>query len=269
MDPSEFINLYEYIQGCLRPVDESEFVVVSRFVKSAYDNLKQDGIMCLNSVIDKNELEPGTDYIVLSNFTLIRKNKPFEVAWYKNGIIQFDTSSEPLYRRLLPPPCETVNHVYIISKIIAMTIGNTPKNYLEYGVRGGDSSEPISKLVQTVYAVDMVDYAPKNSNIKFYKMLTDTFSETHLKDIHFDYAFIDADHSHAQVLVDFKHIYKYINKGGYIFLHDTYPCMESMLNPNACNNCYLSPMKIKELYPTVEIITLPLHPGISIIHKIE
>jgi hypothetical protein len=98
-------------------------------------------------------------------------------------------------------------------------------------------------------------------------MFTDAFSDDVLQTIEFDYAFIDADHSSKQVLTDFINIYKYINKGGYIFLHDTYPCSEIFLRSDYCNDCYLSPIKIRELYPDIEMLTIPINPGLTIIHK--
>jgi hypothetical protein len=100
-----------------------------------------------------------------------------------------------------------------------------------------------------------------------FSMTTDNFSINYLPLVNFDYAFIDADHSHKQVVIDFEYMYKHINNGGYIFLHDTYPCMEENLKPTACNDCYLSPLTIKKKYPEIEILTLPLNPGLTIIRK--
>jgi hypothetical protein len=200
--------------------------------------------------------------------SMVRQNKPLQLEWLKeNNNIIFDSTRIPIYRRHIPPPIETINHVYIITKILSAT-SSKEKNYLEYGVRNGDSIEPISKLVKIAYSVDINNYLPKNNNINFFQMSTDAFSDTILKDINFDYAFIDADHSSKQVLTDFINIYKYINKDGYIFLHDTYPCSPELLRNDYCNDCYLSPIKIRELYPDIEMITFPINPGLTIIHKI-
>jgi predicted O-methyltransferase YrrM len=121
--------------------------------------------------------------------------------------------------------------------------------------------------VKSAYGVDITNYTPSNSNIIMNVMTTDTFSEIILPTLTYDYAFIDADHSSHQVLKDFEHIYKYINKGGYIFLHDTYPCLEQMLASDYCNDCYKSPLLIRGIYPDIQMLTLPLNPGITIIHK--
>jgi len=260
----DFMN---YIKDCLKPQGTDELIIDNEFNLSNYVKLKQDGMMLVKCNNNINLLPSGNDKIKIGNFVLIRKNVPLELDWLKkNGDIIFDNSNIPLYRRCVPPPIETINHVFIISKVIGATSRNN-KNYIEYGVRNGNSVEPISKLVKKVFAVDINDYFPQNKNIEFYKMLTDNFSNNYLPNINFDYAFIDADHSSKQVLIDFLNIYKYINKGGYIFLHDTYPCSEFFLRADYCNDCYLTPIKIREVFPDIEMLTLPINPGLTIIRK--
>ena len=264
---SELNQLSNYIKSCIQPIDNTEFLHNNIFNIDIYNKLKQDGILFIDSNIDRNAIDHKADIVRINNSTILRKNNPLQIEWLKeDGTIIFDLSNGPIYRRFIPPPIETINHIFIISKIISAT-SNKDKNYIEYGVRNGDSVEPISKLVKTVYSVDLNDYLPKNNNIEFFKMLTDTFSENHLKNINFDYAFIDADHSSTQVVTDFINIYKYINRNGYIFLHDTYPCNKELLRQDYCNDCYLSPIKIRQLYPDIEMLTIPINPGLTIIHK--
>jgi len=264
---TELNELSTYIKSCIQPIDDTEFLHNTIFNIDIYNKLKQDGIIFIDSNIDRSSIDQKADILTINNSTILRKNKPFQIEWLKEDeSIIFDLSNKPIYRRFVPPPIETINHIFIISKIILET-SNKDKNYIEYGVRNGDSVEPISKLVKTVYSVDLHDYVPKNNNIEFFKMLTDTFSENYLKNINFDYAFIDADHSSTQVVTDFINIYKYINKNGYIFLHDTYPCSKELLRQDYCNDCYLSPIKIRKLYPDIEMLTIPINPGLTIIHK--
>jgi hypothetical protein len=135
-------------------------------------------------------------------------------------------------------------------------------------VRSGSVIETISNYVKVAYGVDVCDYTPRGANIKFYKMPTDTFSSSVLPTIQFDYAFIHAGLSSKQMLADFEYLYKALNRGGYIFLHYTYPCDEILLRPDYCNDCYKSPLLIKEKYPGIEMLTLPINPGITIVHKI-
>lgn len=78
------------------------------------------------------------DWVVINNYTLVRKNKPLQIEWLNNdGTMSFDLTRQPIYRRLIPPPYETINHAFIIANVIKETNGKN-KNYIEYGVRNGD-----------------------------------------------------------------------------------------------------------------------------------
>ena len=142
--------------------------------------------------------------------------------------------------------------------------------FIEYGVRSGENLEEISQIVEKSYGIDINDRpnALQNNNITYFKGYTDDFSENILPFIKFNYAFIDADHSFESCMKDFDNIYKYIETGGLIFLHDTYPTLEDMLSPIFCNDCYKTPIEIKNKYKNLEIITLPLNPGVTIIRKL-
>ena len=263
-----YTELANYIIGCIQPVDETECSVESEFHQKTFDNLKQDGLYFVSS--GDRAIPKGTDYVCIGQQTIIRKNSPKQIEWLnEDGTVCFDRTNVPIYRRLVPPPWETVNHTFIIGKILELTNPDKTRNYVEYGVRSGENFEYMSSRVNFCYGVDISPYRITRSNMFFYKMLTDDFSKSILKNIQFDYAFIDADHSSQQAFVDFEYIFERINKGGYIFLHDTYPCMEQMLHPNACNDCYKTPLKIREKYgDLVEILTLPLNPGLTIVRKL-
>lgn len=262
-------KLVEYIKSCYSPKDVSEFVVLKSFDADAYNGLKQDGIMIVTHEIPTNEQIENKDCIViLPSTSILRKNYPLQIEWLKeDNSIEFDMSNEPLYRRFVPPPIETVDHTLIISSIVSAT-NPSHKTYVEYGVRSGTSLEVVAPLVLVAHGIDVNDYTPSSKNILFHRMLTDTFSQTQLPSISYDYAFIDADHSSNQVLIDFEHIYNYINPGGYIFLHDTYPCEPTLLQPHYCNDCYQTPLLIRKKYPSIQMLTLPLNPGLTIIHKV-
>jgi predicted O-methyltransferase YrrM len=177
----------------------------------------------------------------------------------------FDDSTEPIYRRLLPPPAEVLDHVTIM-KAIASTLGSNI-NYLEYGVSTGHSLLNMAKVVHKAFGVDVVNNirAQVPNNTEFFKMTTDRFSEEHVRDLEFSLCFIDADHAFSSAYKDFSNIIKYIKPGGYVFLHDTYPCAKEFLEPYLCNDCYKTPLQIKKDYPSLEVLTLPLQPGLTIV----
>lgn len=263
-----YTELVNYIINCIKPLDETECSIESEFSRDTFDRLKQDGIYFVSSC--DQPIPKGTDYVRIGHHTIIRKNSPKQIEWLnEDGTVRFDTTNVPIYRRLVPPPYETVNHTFIIGKVLELTNPDKAKNYVEYGVRTGENFEYMSSRVNFCYGVDLSPYRTTRNNMFFYKMLTDDFSQSILKNINFDYAFIDADHSSRQAFIDFEYIFKHINKGGYIFLHDTYPCMELLLQPTYCNDCYRTPLKISQHYESlVEILTLPLNPGLTIVRKL-
>jgi len=257
-------NIINYLKYCVNPNNQSEFMILDTFDQNVFDSMKQDGILIIKNGLN---IDSSIDYVIINNFMLCRKNKPRQIEWLnEDNTFSFTLSREPIYRRLIPPPWETIDHPLLICNIIKETNGED-KTYIEYGVRSGECIEKVSKYVKNAYGVDINPYNNANSNIIMSCMTTDAFSEKTLPSIKYDYVFIDADHSSKQVFIDFENVYKYLNSGGYIFLHDTYPCMIENLSPNACNDCYLSPILIKNKYPSIEMLTLPFNPGFTIIRK--
>lgn len=253
-------KLVSYLRSVIKPVGDNEFCLTTEWPI----NLVQDSIVIVPKSV---KTPPNTEWIYLGEWKLCRNSVPRNIAWLNEATMKFewDLSDKPIYRRLIPPPYESLDHTRIIMNIIEITGGHN-KTYLEYGVRSGSSIEPISSMVSSAIGVDIVNYKPRGSNIMFFQSTTDDFSNKILNQLSFHYAFIDADHSSKQVLKDFANIFARIETGGYIFLHDTYPCMEEMIQPRFCNDCYLSPLHIKKEYD-VELVTLPLNPGLTLIRK--
>ncbi len=251
-------ELKEYLKECIRPQGEHEYYE-GEFLNV---DMVQDGIAIVKECPEGDNMES----VKIGEYYLVRNCKR-QLEWLKeDGTIQFDTSSEPLYRRLLPPPYETVNHKFIIECVIRET-SNRDKNYVEYGVRSGECINHISKFVSHAYGVDIARKPDLERNITYFKAYTDWFSEQVLSNLEYWYAFVDADHSFDAAMRDFSNLYKYIQPGGYVFLHDTYPCEAGLLSVDGCNDCYKTPIEIKGRYPGVEIITLSLNPGLTIVRK--
>jgi hypothetical protein len=256
-------SLVEYINQCIRPVNSTEFYE-GVFDETVFNSLRQDGIMITSNYKSQNAF---VEHVYLGNNTHIIKKvfKPLE--WLNEDDTQCWVSSDaPLYQRLMPPPLETVNHPFIITSIIN---NNNPrdKTYIEYGVRDGTTLMTVAPYVKKTYGVDLVQSPRIPPNCDFYVCYTDSFSTNVLPNITYHFAFIDADHKFESVVKDFEALYRYIQPGGYIFLHDTYPCIPVLLDPGYCNDCYKAPIEIKKLYPSAEILTLPLNPGVTIVRK--
>lgn len=173
-----------------------------------------------------------------------------------------------IYLRNQPPPIEKFNHTAFIS-FLADWI--RPESYLELGVRYGENFREISARSIRSTAVDMNTlHFEMPENASFFLGTTDEFFEQLDSEEMFDLIFIDADHSHEQVLKDFMNSQRFLIEDGFIILHDTYPISEDYINPNLCGDCYRTALYIKNnLSDSFEILTLPFHPGVTIIKKIS
>jgi len=272
------MDLVNYIYTCIKPQDSREFVMCKEFDADAYNNLVQDGFLTCNSIPDVYKAQLR-DYIHIDNYFIIRKviRELFWLNDIDDTTFNWDTTDTAIYRRLLPPPVETVNHTKIIS-IIAKELlyKHTSLNYLEYGVRSGDNFHTISSSNSSGsnVGVDLdISNVPASKILqqcKLYEMHTDTFSKTILPNLdNLHLVFIDADHSSKSAFNDFLSVFDHVLPGGFIILHDTYPCAPEYLDINGCYDCYKVPLLIKkEFSEKVEILTLPLNPGVTIVRKL-
>ncbi len=291
-------TLAKYIKQCYNPKHFAEFCEINydseSDVPSHVTQLVQDGILIVHILDNKYAHQPlkltfflmrDIEYVCVGNSYIVKKVfKPLE--WYNtDGTASFVETSEPLYRRLLPTNMdnlETVDVVRIISSIIieyrkATTVkledGQELRKklvYIEYGVFSGKTLFSIAPLVHLAFGVDVNEIASSyHTNIERHQMTTSKFSAKYLPALKYQFALIDADHSSEAVVKDFDALFEHIEVGGYIFLHDTYPCLGWLLEPKFCNDCYKAPIKIKEKYgEKIELLTLPLNPGLTIVRKI-
>ena len=266
----------KYLQNSFRPTNSNELYTDNIFNKERINSLVLDGIYISG---ETNENLVNVEFVKIGNRVVYKKTNNTGLEWLnENDTFNWSNSDIPMYRRLLPPPYETVNHTLIIKSVLQEYQNNNPGliiNYIEYGVRWGDNFKQIVNEVSGLcYGVDINIqthlHSLVNNKIKLYEMSTDTFGESILNSIKFNSAFIDAAHSSKSVFKDFEYVFNKIDISGYIFLHDTYPCSEDFLDPNACNDCYKVPSIIKEKYKNyIELLTLPLNPGLTIIRKLR
>ena len=260
-------KLVNYIRYCIKPRDNTELYINDIFDESIFASMKQDGLYLCSQFNPENV--SNYEYVQIGTYYLVKKCYK-NLYWLNDdGTLNFVLHQEPIYRRLIPEPMETVNHTFIISSIIDyLNQGEKKGTFIEYGVRCGKNLNAISKIVDKSYGIDFCK-KPEIlfDDINYYNGYTDDFSRDELPKIKFNYAFIDADHKFESVIKDFRNIYKYIDINGIIFLHDTYPTMEIMVN-DYCFDCYKTPLAIKEEFKNIEILTLPLNPGVTIIRKL-
>lgn len=128
----------------------------------------------------------------------------------------------------------------------------------------GESSIHLSKLAEkyhrTCYHIEFSKSGVENmkntkgyfgDNSKVFNMKSDEFFNS-LKNADIGYprfalAFIDGDHEYKVVSEDLHNTIQYMNKGGYIFLHDTLPPDDSWKVPEKCGTVYKLREKIESM----------------------
>lgn len=263
------MEVIRYIFECLRPNGNDEWINTDKFYADIFMNMKQDGIYMSKERpygVNKRSIE----YVSVGEYYISRRVIR-EIAWLReDGSYEWDESDISLYRRLVPPPIETLDHTRIIKCIINQFKGDQTR-YLEYGVRDGENFIEMSDIVKNAYGVDMIIKEKvrdnKRGNVELYEMMTNEFRDRRLPWMeNMDVVFIDADHNSSSVITDFNGVYMKVNRDGYIILHDTYPCNEELLSPGGCSDCYRTPLYLKRVYgDKIEILTLPLNPGLTIV----
>jgi len=141
------------------------------------------------------------------------------------------------------------------------------ETYLELGI---DTACTIHEIVPHCARCIGVDVQDRRGfhDFEFYKMTTDEFFKT--IPMHADIIFIDADHNFDEVRKDFLHAIKILNNWGIILLHDTDPISKTYLEPRFCGDAYRVRDWIKETFPHLNILTLPISvAGLTIVNRNE
>ena len=284
-------EIIKYIKKSYKPKDSREFLELFPFDFKLDKILEMvnDGIFVIYSCtkdiqVTLESVSNQLEFILVADIVIGRRTIK-QIQWLTNGTVQFPEKGNFLFQRLHPNDFnpimyETVDHTLIISELVKSTHREEHNMYIEFGTRDNKNFSIISDLVFKAIGVDM---NPEKSHPNIYVNTTDHFCEFTLPQvirdtfihsindnlrIKLNYAFIDADHSAKSAFNDFKNLFKYIEVGGYIILHDTYPIEQHFLNENACHDCYKTPLLIKSNYSKyINILTLPLNPGITIVQK--
>ena len=146
-----------------------------------------------------------------------------------------------------------------------------PKNYLEIGINKCETLNEVSKYSKFCYGVDpnsnCINFIDKSQkNIFFLNTTSDNFFRSNKKT--YNVIFIDGLHTFKQVKKDLSNSFLCLNKGGWIFLHDTYPPNKEHLKSNLCGDVFKILPTLKEsVNLNFEILTLPWAYGITIIHE--
>ena len=135
-----------------------------------------------------------------------------------------------------------------------------PKVYVELGLYTGETISKVQTYIEKGYGIDMnpndsLENLKKYSNLEIIYTTTNQFFESFNDGI--DMAFIDADHCYKSVCVDFENVYKRLNPGGLILLHDTDPESTHLMNPGYCGDSYKI-VNYLENHSEINCTTFPL-----------
>lgn len=162
-------------------------------------------------------------------------------------------------------------HEKFIDSITAVT---RPKLALEIGIAEGRVTRILSRNCSEVIAIDVDEAAcSRVSNLSNVRASLGD-SESILKQLAAkqtlaDFVFIDGDHRIERVMNDFRLAISILSDDGLIFLHDTFPRGREFVSEKNewCSNAYLAPERIRAEYPAVSVITIPVHPGLTLVQR--
>lgn len=149
-----------------------------------------------------------------------------------------------------------------------------PRISIEVGVAHGVVTRILSENSENVFAID-IDEAPI-AGIEPLTNVTGIIGDSPIKlrelnsrGIKADIIFIDGDHRIDAAIKDFNEALKLLQPEGLILMHDTYPRNKDFVSEKneLCSTSYLVPDRIRALHPDINVITIPTHPGLTIIQS--
>lgn len=136
------------------------------------------------------------------------------------------------------------------------------QSYLEFGTH---TNETIGRVVcGRRYGVDINPI--RCHGVTMFQMTTREFIRNHASlNAPYDFVLIDADHTADAVEDDYNGILPHVSPEGLICLHDTNPQTELDTQFGLCGNAWEFARDLHDR--GAEALTLPYHPGLTIIRK--
>ena len=154
------------------------------------------------------------------------------------------------------------NHSDFITELVKQLYCNS---YLELGVYDGQTLSKVKSYVNRIISVDINDLRIEKVG-EFHLTTTENFFTYFEEQI--DFIFIDADHNFESVKKDFKNSIKILSPLGMIALHDTDPIEEKYLFSGYCGDSYKMDEWIRENYPELDVMTLPItEAGLTLVKR--
>lgn len=138
------------------------------------------------------------------------------------------------------------------------------QSYLEFGTF--KNATMVNVHCPRRYGVDIRPI--KMPGVKWFAMMTSEFIAQHAAECApYDVVFIDADHSADAAWADMRGIWPHVTPEGLVLLHDTNPEKEADTSPGLCGDSWELAEMLK--HRRYEAVTLPYHPGLTIVRKRE
>jgi len=147
-----------------------------------------------------------------------------------------------------------------------------PNLYLELGLYQCELFNKIIPYADVLIGIDINSDAGKfmlkTGKARFVNTSTDEYAKKLLrKPLSIDMLFIDANHSAKAVEKDFYNYFPFVSPHGLIIFHDTHPKNYDYINPGYCGDCYKTIRKLSYQTKDYEMVTIPVHPGLTICRK--
>jgi predicted O-methyltransferase YrrM len=163
-------------------------------------------------------------------------------------------------------------HLTFLDSLLNVT---KPKVSVEIGVAEGEGTRILSKHSEQVFAVDSDPGSSRFiSHLKNVEWINSSSWEalSNLGESHgskVDFCFIDGDHRSEIAFGDFERAQRLISPEGIIALHDTYPRSNEFASEKNewCGSAYRVPSMIQKKFPDFECITIPKHPGLTLVQR--
>jgi len=159
-------------------------------------------------------------------------------------------------------------------KLIPLLVeGIGAERYLEFGTHLGETILKVNAPIRTGVDSKFAPLVRDLLGFAFFKMTTQEFIKNYAAELApYDFVFIDADHSAKAVEADLCGIWPHVSNEGLILLHDTNPESVHDTDPQLCGDAWKFSKVIQtetDYFDNVkfEAVTLPYHPGLTIIRK--
>ena len=161
-----------------------------------------------------------------------------------------------------------VNFILHIASILR------PACYVELGLYQCELFNKMIPYCGKLYGVDIVEsvstYMKKSTKASFHCNSTQEFAKlAKSKNLQIDMLFIDADHSYESVKKDFESFFPLVKDNGIILMHDGYPKDAAHTDRGYCGDGYKAIAELAKNQIGFEMMTIPIHPGLTIVRKRE